>query len=149
MQWRIEELALQIIVRLMRRVSFRLPRRSRTRVPGVTSVPSGTKTPLVQCTIFGAFGCRCANVAPSLFTNPLASLAPRWFTSTFSGVSLNFSQQSPGECVCASGSKHSSMPSPFGHHTKTLHGNISVPVPSGLMGCVRHFSAHSSAVFAT
>jgi len=109
-------------------------------------IDSGSSTPLDQWTNFGAFACRSANVFPSLFTNPGASLAPRWFTSTFSGVSLNLSQQSPAKCWCASGSKQPPSPTSLGHQTNTLHGKTSAPIPSGFTTCSLHRSPHSSAV---
>ena len=82
--------------------------------------PGGNITPLVHCANLGAFKCLCLYRTPSL-TVPGASFAPRWFTSMFSGVSVNLSQQSPGPCVCASGSKHPFF-SDNGHHTHALHG---------------------------
>mmetsp|Transcript_8293 Transcript_8293/g.24411 ORF Transcript_8293/g.24411 Transcript_8293/m.24411 type:complete len:249 (+) Transcript_8293:844-1590(+) len=104
--------------------------------------------PLVQCTLFGAFRCRILYVNLLLFRNPSngSSLAPLWLISTRSGTSVNFNQQSPAVCTCASGSKHTSLA--MSHQTNALHGR-SLNGPPPLPGtCSRHFCAHCSAVAA-
>ena len=86
--------------------------------------------PLVQCTLFGAFRCRILYVNLLLFRNPSngSSLAPLWLISTRSGTSVNFNQQSPAVCTCASGSKHTSLA--MSHQTNALHGrSLNGPPP--------------------
>ena len=108
--------------------------------------PSGNKTPLVQCTFSGAFTCRILYVNLFSFRNPSkgSSFAPLWLISTRSGTSVNFNQQSPAVCTCASGSKQMSLA--MSHQTNALHGR-SLNGPPPLPGtCSRHFCAHCSAV---
>lgn len=81
----------------------------------------GSITPLVNRANFGPFTCLFLYVVTPL-TIPGTSFPPHWFTFTFSGVSVNLSQLSPGRCVCASGSKQPSF-SDTGQHTNALYGN--------------------------
>lgn len=65
-------------------------------LPFVSVTPCGSSTPACHCTSLGAAGCRCCKARGS---------RPRMLTSGLAGASVNFSQQSPLLCECASGSK--------------------------------------------
>ena len=100
-------------------------------VPFVSFTPRGSTTPACHCTFSGAVGWRSR--APALSV-------PRMLTSGAAGASVNLSQQSPREWLCASGSKHVSSE----HKEKALQG---MDPKSGWFGsgrCWRHASPHSS-----
>ena len=70
-------------------------------------------------------------------------MGSRMLTSTASGFSENLSQQSPLECLCASGSKQTSRE----QNVHTLHGNLeNGPRRGALIGvgsCAAHAASHS------